>query len=198
MSSSRWYSSPPHRSQTPSRVGASNVDVPDLAAAVAGPPAGQAPDHLVVVDHQLEHEVEADTEIGQQLVQRLGLRHGARKAVEQKPVGRVGLGQPVPDHVDRDLVRHELPAVHVPLGLDAQRGTGRDVGAEDVPGRDLGYGQVRGDELGLCALPRTGWAHEDQSHRVTTLRTWRHERACRPNVPATQATIAGTLRSCAA
>ena len=59
-------------------------------------------------------------EVGEQLVQRGGLRHGAREAVEQEAVGGVGLGQPVADHVDGDLVRHELAGVHVPLGLDAR------------------------------------------------------------------------------
>ena len=64
----------------------------------------------------------ADAEVGQQLVQRGRLRHGAREAVEQEAVAGVRLGEPVPDHVDGDLVRHQLAGVHVPLGLDAQRG----------------------------------------------------------------------------
>src|SRR5690348_4906398 len=34
------------------------LDVPDLAAAPTGTPAGQPPDHLIVVDHEFEHQVD--------------------------------------------------------------------------------------------------------------------------------------------
>ncbi len=96
--------------------------MPDLAAATAGPPAGKPPDHLVVVDDELENQVEADAEVSQQLVQCRGLRNGAGKAVEQETVARIGLGEPVPHHVDGHLVRNELAGVHVPLGLDSPSG----------------------------------------------------------------------------
>src|SRR2546430_2581783 len=138
------------------------LDVPDLAAAPALPPAGQPPDHLVVVDHQLHHEIELGTEVGQQLVQRDRLRHRAREAVEQETVAGIGLGQPVADHVDGHLVRYQLAVVHEALGFQAQRRALRHVGPEDVPGRDLGHGEVRGDELGLGPLTRSRGTHEHQ------------------------------------
>src|SRR6185312_13026802 len=112
--------------------GGVELDVPDLAATPAGAPAGEPPDHLVVVDHQLQDQIQGGAQIGEELVQSGGLRSRPREAVEQKALARVRLGEPVPDHVDGDLVRNQLACVHVTLRLDAERRALGDVRAEDV------------------------------------------------------------------
>ena len=63
----------------------------------------------------------------------------------------------VADHVDGDVVGHEVAAVHERLRLEAEGGPLAHVGAEDVARRDLGHGKVLRDELGLRPLARSGW-----------------------------------------
>src|SRR3954447_7214916 len=155
------------------------VQVPDVPAAAAGTPAGQPPDHLVVVDHQLENHVERRPAVEQQVVERLGLGDVAREAVEQEPLAGVVVLQPRQDHPDRDLVRDEVAGVHELLRLLAELGALADVGAEDVPGRDLRDPEVCGDEWGLRPLSRSGGPDEAQTHH------W-------------AATSGGSPRSCAA
>ena len=42
----------------------------------------------------------------EQFIERFGLRHGARKTVEDEPVRRVRLIEPIGNDPDHDLVRH--------------------------------------------------------------------------------------------
>ena len=135
-----------------------------MVAGAAGTATGQPPDHLVVVDDELEHHVELDAAVGEHVVEDLGLRDRAREAVEQEAAVRVVLGQPVADHVDGDVVRDEVAPVHERLGLEPERGPLADVRAEDVAGRDLGHREVLGDELRLCPLAGSGWPDEDEAH----------------------------------
>src|SRR4051812_48355219 len=67
------------------------VQMPDVSAAPAGTPAGEPPDHLVVVDHELQHDVERRPPVEQQVVERLGLRHVAGETVEQEAFAGVVL-----------------------------------------------------------------------------------------------------------
>ena len=69
-------------------VGRIELDVPDVAALLAGAPPGQPADDLVVVDLQFEHDVEGGPEVGEDAVELVGLRHVAREPVEQEAVGR--------------------------------------------------------------------------------------------------------------
>src|ERR1700728_1747440 len=139
-------------------------DVPHVAAPPAGPPPGEPPDHLVVVHHELHHQVQPGVPLGQHLLQRLGLGHVPREPVEQETGLRVVLLQPVGDHRDRDLVGHQVPAVHVGLGRAAKFGAGAHVVPEDLTCRDRRDRQVGGDELGLRPLARTGGPDEDDAH----------------------------------
>src|SRR5690554_1572190 len=175
------------------------VDVPDLAAAAAGAPAGEPPDHLVVVDHQLQYHVQSGPQVGEQLVQGHRLRDGTRKTVQQEPVRGVRLGEPVPHHVDRDLVGDEVAGVHVTPGRPSQRRPLRDVLPEDVAGGDLRHGEVRGDELRLRPLARAGWADQDQPHGASRLREWATAgRRTAVSVAPQWRISEGTLRSSAA
>src|SRR5436853_481597 len=71
----------------------------------------------------------------------LGLRGVAGEPVEKEPLLRVGLAEALLDHLDGDLVGHQVPGVDVALGLLAQLGAVVHVLAEQVAGRD-----VRGPE----------------------------------------------------
>ena len=103
--------------------------------------------------------------LGQHAVKLRDLGEGAWVAVEQESAYAVRLGQPVAHHRVGDRVGDVLPRVHVLLRLLAEGGSLADVGAEDVAGRDRGYGQPGRDLLGLGALPRPGWAEQDQPHQ---------------------------------
>src|SRR3954449_5998774 len=155
------------------------VQMPDVSAAAAGTPSGQPPDHLVVVDHELQDDVERCAAVEQQVVERLRLRDVAGEAVEQEALAGVVLLEPGDDHPDRDLVGHEIAGVHELLGLLAELRALADVRAEDVTGRDLRDPEVGGDELGLRPLSRSGGPDEDQTHHCA-------------------ATSGGSPRSCAA
>ncbi len=140
------------------------LDVPDTAALAAGTPAGQPPDHLVVVHDELENEVERLAPVLEHVAQDLRLRDVPREAVEQETVLRVVLGQTVADHGDGDLVGHQVTTVHERLGQLAEIRAARDVGTEDVTCRDFRDGQVRCDVLGLCPLTRSGGPDQDETH----------------------------------
>src|SRR3954452_21136067 len=155
------------------------VQMPDVSAAPAGTPSGQPPDHLVVVDHELQDHVEGRPPVEQHVVERLCLRHVAREAVEQEALAGVVLLESCDDHSDRDLVRNEVAGVHELLRLLAELGALADIGAEDVTRRDLRDPEVCGDELGLRPLSRSGGPDEDQTHHCA-------------------ATSGGSPRSCAA
>jgi hypothetical protein len=140
------------------------LHVPDAAALAAGAPAGQPPDHLVVVDDELEHEVERLAPVLEHVAQDLGLRDVPREAVEQETVLRVVLREAVADHGDGDLVGHQVTTVHVRLGQLAKVRAARDVGTEYVTCRDLRDGQVRCDVLGLRPLTRSGGPDQNETH----------------------------------
>ena len=83
------------------------------------------------------------------------------------PRGGVRLGQPVEEHLDRDRVGHELAALHVAPGLEADRRAVVDGGPEQVAGRDVGEAESRREDRRLGALAGAGGAEQDQEgHRM--------------------------------
>ena len=118
-----------------------------LADAAAAHP---VKDH-VLVHRQVQHLVDADAH----LLDGLGLGDGAGHAVQDKALGAVGLGQPLLQDADDDVVRHKAAGVHVALGLQAHLGAVLDGGAQDVAGGDCRDAQLGGEDLGLGALART-------------------------------------------
>src|SRR5262245_6660939 len=140
------------------------VCVPNTAADTTGPAPGQPADNLVIIDDELQDDVELPAHVVEHLVKCLRLGESARKAVQQEAVPGVAFGQPIPDHGDRDGVRHQIASVHIGLGLPPELGPLTHVHAEDVSCRNLGDRQVGGDELGLGPLPRSRWPEEDDAH----------------------------------
>ena len=112
--------------------------------------------------------------------ERLGLRLGAREAVEDEAVGRLGGVDPLGDHADDHLVGDEVAAVHVLLRGAAELGLLAHRGAEDVAGRVVGQAQVFLQALALRSLAAA-----------------RAGRGGRGSARASAATISGSPRSCA-
>ena len=98
------------------------LEVEDVAALLAGPPAAEPPDDLLVgdVDHQRGAHLAA--ELADLLAERLGLRDRPREAVEDEPVAGLRLLDPLRDHGDDQLVGDQVAGVHVLLRLGAELG----------------------------------------------------------------------------
>ena len=83
-------------------------------------------------------------------VERLGLGTRPREAVEDRPGGRVGPAEAVEEQADRDLVGHELAALHVALRLEAERR------ARSRPRRGTGRRSRRGEQSPQLGSARSG------------------------------------------
>src|SRR3954451_1446259 len=128
----------------------------------ADAPDGQPP-HDVVLGHvDEERGGEAAVDLLQRGVERLGLLVRAWEAVEEEAVLGVGLGEPVEDHADDDLVGDQVAAVHVLLGLLAEVRAVLDGLAQHVARGDVGEREVLLEALGLGALARAGRAEQDE------------------------------------
>jgi hypothetical protein len=68
----------------------------------ADPASGQAAQQLVTRHINVERGRDLAAHLAQHRVERLSLRPGAREAVEDGAFGRVGQGETVGDHLDRD------------------------------------------------------------------------------------------------
>ena len=94
----------------------------------------------------------------------MDLRLGAGVAVQEEALGGVGGGQALLDHRVGHGVGDVLALVHVLLGLLAQLGGPRRIGAEDIAGGDGRDGQALGDPSRLGALARPGGAEENHAY----------------------------------
>src|SRR4051812_42816167 len=98
------------------------LDVVEVPVLDAHPATAEAADHLVVVDIDHQRGCEPAVAALERVLEHLGLLHRAREAVEQEPVGRLGLVDPLHDDLADQLVRDEVALVHVALGLLAELG----------------------------------------------------------------------------
>ncbi len=134
--------------------------VVDRAARRARPAARDARQDVRVRDVEVEHGIDAPAQLGQQPVQQDRLGGGPRitvvHATERRPLAVQALGE----HLAHHLVRDQLAAVHVPLGLLAEGGALGDLLAEQVPGRDVQQLERRRNALGLRSLAGAGRAEQ--------------------------------------
>ena len=112
-----------------------------------------------------DHAIELDTFPAEQRVERFCLRHRSGETIEHPPAGGIGLSQPLFRQADDDLVRYELPTVHVSLGLEAQTPSILGRLAKHVTGGDMWDSPFRGKTVGLCALASAWWPEEDDANR---------------------------------
>ena len=136
-SARRFMSVPPHLSQVPGLGRRLEAVVIAFAAAAAGEAAGDPVDHRGVVDLKADGGVDLLPGLGQQRVQRLGLHGGAREPVKDHAAGAIGLGQPVAQDGDDDLVADQLAGFHHGLGLLAGLGARGHGGAQQIAGGQL-------------------------------------------------------------
>ena len=75
---------------------------------------------------------------GQQFSQRFGLHRGAGKTIQQGAALAIRAGEPVTDHADRHVIRHQFAFIHIGLGQFAEFGVVFDVLPEQVAGEICG------------------------------------------------------------
>ena len=151
-------------------------EVVDVAVGGADAAVGHALDEVLERDVDVGGAVDAASGFGQRGVERLGLDPRPRVAVEDRAVDGVRRLEPIEEDAHDGVVRHELAATHVAVGLASER---RAVG-DGLP-QQVARGEDRDAEpsrqrrrLGALARPR-GPQQDDDRHRPTERRTWRAE-----------------------
>ncbi len=99
-------------------------------------------------------------------VKRSGLGDAAGEAVQQEPVGAVGLGQPLQHHRDDDVVGDQLAGVQVGLGHLAQRGAVGHIGPQDVAGGHVHQLEPVSDPVRLGSLARPRRTQQHNPHHL--------------------------------
>jgi len=133
---------PPQRSQNPGFFG------------------GRPLDQVLGVEEEEEGAVRLD-----HLVEGLRLIPRAREPVQDEAGLRVLLLEPLPHHLDHEVVGHELPRADVALRLLSELRLLRDLAAEDVARRDVRHPVVLREADGLRALPGARRSEQDELHR---------------------------------
>ncbi len=112
------------------------------AALRADPAPCDATDELLGGDVDVDHAPDALAVRGEGLVERARLADGAREAVQDRASRGDRPRELVHEHADRDVVRHQLPTLHVFARRLAQRRLVGHGGTEEVA-----RGEVRQREL---------------------------------------------------
>jgi hypothetical protein len=98
------------------------------------------------------------------VLQRLGLIDRPGVAVQDETVSRVGLADAVLDQLVRQLRRHEVAGIEVPLGLQTQLGALFDVLPEQLTGGDLRDPELLGELRRLRPLTGARRPEQNNSH----------------------------------
>ena len=114
-----------------------------------------------------DRSIDAPARLGQRGIEGLGLDPCPREAVENGPGAGIGLFQTIEEDAHDRLVRHELAAAHVPIGLTTERRALGDRGPEQVARREHRHAEVAGEDRRLRSLARSRRAEEhDHGHRT--------------------------------
>jgi hypothetical protein len=133
----------------------------------ADPAPGQPPDELLERDLDGEGPVDPTAARRERLVEGDRLGPVAREAVEHDAADGIRCREPIEEHLDRDVVGHELAAFHVAPRLEADRRAVAHGRAEEVTGRHMRKAESLGQDRCLCALPGARRAEEDEDgHRM--------------------------------
>ena len=119
----------------------------------------------VVLHAQFDHRIQRDAVVLEHGVQRVGLRHGAGEAVQDEAACAIWLADALAQHVDDDLIGHQVAGVHDRFGAQADFRTPGHFGAQHVTGGDLGDPVGEFQPLCLRALARAWRAQKDQVQR---------------------------------
>jgi hypothetical protein len=134
-----------------------------LAFAADHPP-GKPGNQLVVRHLDVQHGVDLTAQRDHHVVERDGLRHRSREAVEHDASLRAGLADALPEHRDRDGVRHQRSASHVLAGLNAKRCLPLELVAEQVAGGDVRQAELATQVVSLRPFARSRRPEENKVH----------------------------------
>ncbi len=146
-------------------------------AAAAHPAARQTFDQDVGRHVDVDGHADGAATFGEPRFERVGLRHVAWEAVEQHASHRVGCVEAVDDHVDHQLIRHQIATIHEFLRSASEVRALLPMLAQQVAAGDHRHAQSRAQEARLCAFPRAG-RPEQQDHLVVPLQPHRCSPPC--------------------
>ena len=158
---------PSRRGRRPRRLRRVRDEVVDVAVGGADPAVGHALDEVLERDVDVGGAVDPASGFRQRGVERLGLDPRPREAVEDRPVDGVRRLEPVEEDAHDGVVRDELTATHVAVGLASERravGDGRPQQVARGEDRDTEPGRQR-RRLGPLAGPRSAQQDDDRHRR---------------------------------
>ena len=125
----------------------------------------QSAHELRVICLQVQRHVRGHPEFAANEIGRAGLSQVSGDSVEDKAApGRLRRDHCLPEHVQDDLVRHELAAVEIGLNGLAESRPPRYVVAQQFAGRNVGYAEVRRDQSALSPLARARGRDHQYTH----------------------------------
>mmetsp|Transcript_6826 Transcript_6826/g.19785 ORF Transcript_6826/g.19785 Transcript_6826/m.19785 type:complete len:271 (-) Transcript_6826:264-1076(-) len=156
------------------RGGRRILHVVDIAGLRVETAANHALNELVVRHVEEQEGVGNDASLGE----RVGLRLRAREAVQKPTLGlAVRLREALLHDADDDIIRHELTALHVPLGELAHLRPGLNRRAQHVARRQVHAVEGILDHGALGALARRRRAGNDDAGHLRGIRRHRRTRA---------------------
>jgi hypothetical protein len=125
----------------------------------------QSTHQLAVVGLQMQRHVCGHPEFQADLVGRPGLLDVPRDTIQDVPgSGYLGRDKRLPNHVEDNLVRHQLAAFETLLNGSTQLGLTRYVIAEQIAGRHVRNVEMSCDQVALRTLARTGGRNHQYPH----------------------------------
>src|SRR5712672_1821365 len=130
------------------------INIVNLAAHLAHPPAGDSPQQQLRINHKVHHQRRLVPILPEQNRQVLRLRHGSRKAVKNKTVRAIRLLDAMRHHLKHQRIGNQFAVLHQRVGLDTQRRALGDILAEHVTGRKVWHTVILGQLFRLRTFSR--------------------------------------------
>src|SRR5882757_1077212 len=130
------------------------INIVNLAAHLAHPPAGDPPQQQLRINHKVHHQRRLVPILPKQNCQILRLRHGSRKAVKNKTVRAIRLLDAMRHHLEHQRIGNQFAVLHERVGLDTQRRALGDILAEHVTGRKVRHTVILGQLFRLRTFSR--------------------------------------------
>src|SRR5712672_1386818 len=130
------------------------INIVNLAAHLAHPPAGDSPQQQLRINHKVHHQRRLVPILPKQNCQILRLRYGSRKAVKNKTVRAIRLLDAMRHHLEHQRIGNQFAVLHERVGLDTQRRALGDILAEHVTGRKMWHTVIPGQLFRLRTFSR--------------------------------------------
>ncbi|BAF53640.1 hypothetical protein cgR_0669 [Corynebacterium glutamicum R] len=112
----------------------------------------------------VNNTIEGLASFGKQVSQDVSLLNGAWETIQKEAFCSIGLSKAGSNHTCSHVGWNQLASVDVLLGLDTQRGTLANVGAEKIASRNVRNAKLLRENCSLGALTSTGRSEEYESH----------------------------------